>query len=91
MIINVTHQDIEKGNTALDADPITIALRRYFGDKISISRNFIRVPKKRSRDKWNLLPLPLVARNFVLNYYKYNTSQPFSFELSSKSIKVMKG
>lgn len=90
MIINVTYQDIEKGNESIDACPITIALRRDFGDKVSVSRNFIRVPKKRSKDKWTLIPLPLVARSFLLNHYKYNAPQAFSFMLPDKSIKILK-
>lgn len=90
MIIHVTYQDIEKGNNSYDACPITIALRREFGDKVSVSRDFIRVLKKRSK-KWTLIPLPLVAKNFLLNYYQYHTPEPFGFTLSAKNIKILKG
>jgi hypothetical protein len=91
MIINVTFDDIQKGNASLGACPITIALRREFkNEKISVSRNFIRVPKKRGKD-WKLLSLPEVVREFILNYHMYNSILPFSFMLSKKTVDVLKG
>lgn len=91
MIIAVTYDDISEGNASLDACPITIALRRHFGDKVSISRNFIRVNKKRkTKEKWKLISLPVVARNFLLDYHKHNSPQPFYFELSAKNVKALK-
>jgi len=90
MLINVTHKDIHDGNAAIDACPITLALRRYFSNKISVSRDFIRVAKKRGKG-WNLVPLPANAKRFILNYHVYRSSEPFSFELSRSSVKVLKG
>ena len=92
MNIYVSYKDIEDGNTAPDACPITIALRRQLNNKnISVSRNYIRIPKKRAKDTWTLIQLPLVARNFLLNYYRYHAPQPFNFELSQKNVKALKG
>lgn len=90
MIITITYYDINNGNASTDACPITLALRRQFGNKISVSRNFIRVAKKRSKN-WSLIPLPLVARNFILNYNKYQSYKPFSFKLSAKNVKILRG
>lgn len=91
MLIEITYQDIEKGNASLDACPITIALRRYFGDKVSVSRNFIRVLNKKTKDKWTLLPLPAPARNFLLDYYLYQSPRPLNFVLPARSVKALKG
>ena len=92
MIINVTQQDIDNGNASLDACPVTIALRRQLkNDKITISRNFIRIPKRRPKGQWKLVPLPIAAREFILNYYVFLLPQPFSFILSKKDASVLKG
>ena len=92
MNIYVSYKDIEDGNSTVDGCPITIALRRQLNNKsISVSRNYIRIPKKRAKDTWTLIPLPVVARNFLLNYYRYHMPQPFSFELSQKNVKILKG
>lgn len=92
MTINVTNKDIEKGNSTPDACPITIALQRSFdNENISVSRNYIRVPKKRSKEKWSLIPLPSAAREFLLNYNMWAPSQPFSFEIGKKNIKALEG
>jgi len=79
---------------ALYACPVTVALRRRFGSHISVSRDYIRALKKRTKlrqNKWVMVPLPATARNFLLNYYKYNTPQPFSFKLTPKVVKILKG
>lgn len=92
MIINVTDDDITKGNASLDACPITIALRRELGnDKISIGRNFIRIPKKRPKGQWKLVQLPSTAREFLLNHYSYIPNQPITFFLSKKEVGALKG
>lgn len=91
MTITVTAEDIKNGNASTDACPITMALQRQFKNKkISVSRNFIRVPKKRSKD-WKLIELPKAARNFTLSYHVYNYPQPFSFELAKKDCLALKG
>lgn len=91
MTVTVTADDIKKGNESTDACPITMALRRQFKNKkISVSRDFIRVPKKRSKD-WKLIELPKVAKNFTLNYHLYNYPQPFSFTLTKKDSLALKG
>jgi hypothetical protein len=90
MTIVVTYDDINKGNCSLDSCPVTVALQRHIGSKssISISRNFIRISKKRG--KWKLITLPAAARNFLLNYYKNHSPQPFAFELSDRDVKLLK-
>lgn len=91
MTITVTQRDIDEGNNSKDGCPLTVALRRYFNNKnISVSRNFIRVAKK-SKDKWELVPLPKAAQNFMLNYYKYFTIETFKFQLPDKHAKLLKG
>lgn len=91
MTINVTSKDIESGNSTADACPITIALRRIFGKKnLSVSRNYIRIPK-RTKDKWKLVPLPVAAREFLLNYSQWHWPQPFSFEIPKRDVKILKG
>lgn len=92
MVISITCKDIDDGNTSIDACPITIALRRQFGNnKISVSRDFIRIPKKRTKNQWKLISLPKEARNFILNYYSNIPAQPFSFVLPKKNVSVLKG
>ena len=91
MVIQVTYTDIEEGNKSFDACPVTIALRREFkNNKISVSRNFIRVPKRSTKD-WKLIPLPAAAREFLLNYYLYLSPQPFIFVVPKKDISALKG
>lgn len=91
MVITITHDDLDKGNKSVDACPITVALRRTFkNEKITISRDFIRVPKKRSK-KWKLIPLPRAAQDMLLYYHSYYSPQPFSFTLNSKSVAALKG
>jgi len=100
MLISVTNQDLEQGNISIGACPITIALRRHFGGSVSISRNYIRILKKKikkgSRDRWVLITLPKICQNFILNHYRNNfdnyvVNKPFQFELSRKDIKALKG
>lgn len=91
MVINVTSNDIANGNASLDACPITLALQREFKNKnISVSRNFIRIPKKRGKD-WRLFPLPEMAREFLLYYHAHISPSPFGFELSKKTVAALKG
>lgn len=93
MTVIVTEDDIRQGNSSVDDTcPITVALRRLFkNQKISVSRNFIRVPKKRPKKDWKLIVLPKPARDFLLNCHPYNYPQPFSFELSPKDCSALKG
>lgn len=94
MLISVTKQDIKKGDNAFDACPLTIALRRYFGDKVSVSRDYIRVPKKysrkKSKNKWLFIKLPEKAQNFILNYNSMYAVMPISFKISIKNVKLLK-
>jgi len=87
--IFVTEDDIRNGNNSSDACPITVALRRQFNNnKITVSRNFIRVPKKRTKE-WKLIALPKPARDFMLNYHVFDNPRPFSFVLESKDCSTL--
>ena len=90
MLVKVTQDDIIEGDKALDSCPITVALRRKFGNKLSVSRDYIRVAKKNARrHKWLLIALPTNAKSFILNL-NYNISKPFSFKLSAEDAKLLK-
>jgi hypothetical protein len=85
--IEIKYKDISLSEKAYDC-PITIALRRHFKNKnISVSRNYIRVPKanKHSKDKWHLIELPNIAQEFLLNYDQNRKIDPFIFWLDEGS------
>jgi hypothetical protein len=91
MWVNVTDSDIAEGDKAFDACPITVALRKKFGNKLSVSRDFIRVSKKNARKhKWLLIKLPTIAKNFLLNSNLYNNGRAFKFQLSAADAKLLK-
>ncbi len=96
MRIIVSKADIDSGNTSLDACPITTALRRQFSNEhITVSRSFIRVPKKslpKSGSKWHLIPLPKAAKIYFLYCNAYSGFQDgYDFNLSDKFLKKLKG
>lgn len=92
MTIRVTAKDIAAGDKALDACPVTLALRRYFGDNVSVSRDFIRIlnTKMVTKKRWLFVPLPKAAQNFLLNYNAYQSVKSFSFEIPPESLKILK-
>lgn len=90
MQINVSADDIAKGNVARDACPITLALRKKFGDNVSVSRDFIRYKNKKA-DKLILVPLPKKAQNFLLDTMGHSVITPFSFNLSKEAIRKLRG
>lgn len=87
MVIKVSSQDIIDGNKSLGLCPITIALRKIFSDKITVSRNFIRV-KRNKKTKLVLIELPKSARDYLLTYNV--NEKPFSFELSTSIVKLIR-
>lgn len=90
MLINITQEDIIKSETS-DLDPITLALRRHFkSDGIVASRDYVKVRKKGKRE-WVLVPLPKTAKDFLLTVSRYYNPAPFSFKLTDKQIKLIKG
>ncbi len=92
MIIRVTTKDMTNGDKMTDACPLTMALRRHFGDNVSVSRDFIRILNKdrAARNKWILIPLPKPAQNYMLNYNVYVTVKGFKFELPPEHVKILK-
>ncbi len=90
MQINVLSDDMRLGNASKDICPITVALRRQFGNGVSISRDYIRYRKKRS-GKTILVPLPKKAQNYLLDGIGAITYTPFSFRLSKEAVKKLKG
>jgi hypothetical protein len=92
MLIKVTEQDIIGGQKTFDKCPLTVALRKYFGNKISVSRDYIRIAKKK---QYVCVPLPKAAQNFMLNYdnnayHGYPNVEAFKFNLSPKVVTLIK-
>lgn len=90
MRIEITAEDIATSET-IEADPITISLQRQFGKHVSVSRNFIRVRKRDAKqEEWIFVPLPGIAKRFLVGLGQYDALPPFQFDLAAKHIKTIK-
>lgn len=89
MRIKVSAEDIVAGNNSKDACPITIALRRKFGQNIVVARSFIR--KTNKKQECILVPLPKKAQNYYLDTIGPANRKPFEFELSASAVKKLRG
>ncbi len=85
MKIKITEADLEKANNSNSLSSVEIALRRYFGNSVKVSRDFVMIMKNKKCVK---VSLPKKAQDAYLT-----TMWPHSFEFSlpDKDAKLLKG
>lgn len=87
MWIKVNTQDINNSKEC----PITLALRREFGKKISATRSFIRVATKHKGMRVvKLFKLASNAQDFMLSYDYNKDTDPFRFWIADKVVKQIR-